>query len=236
MTQQQHILLVEDEESIADSILYVFNSEGFNTHWVNEGQKALDWLNQLHKPVDFIVLDVGLPDMTGFEVCKSIRKISQTPILFLTARSDEIDRVVGLEIGADDYMVKPFSPRELSARVRAILRRMNHVKDDEEKVNSIQRKSPLYFDTQKKSVYYFEIELLLTHVEYHILLVLNQHPGWKYSREQLMSKLWDEPEMANPRVIDAHIKSIRSKLNAVNPKIEVIITHRGFGYSLKENW
>jgi len=183
------------------------------------------------------VLDVGLPDMTGFEVCRRIRATSNVPILFLTARSEEIDRVVGLEIGGDDYVSKPFRPRELSARIRAILRRVS-LPDQSDRLppatDDTNRDRALSIDQQRKVVCYFGERLALSRYEFRLLEILASAPGRVYSRSQLMEAAWEEPEASMERTVDAHIKSLRSKLRQVRPEIDAIQTHRGFGYSLIE--
>lgn len=219
------ILLIEDEASIADNIHYALQTEGFNVHWVQLGNAGIEYL-QLNS-IDLIILDVGLPDINGFEVCKSIRRFSDVPIIFLTARSEEIDRIIGLEIGADDYVSKPFSPRELSARVKVILKRVNP-----DNHSLPQTAFKIYDD--KNSIYYQGSELPLTRYEYLILKTLLQRPQQVFSRSQLMNKVWDEPEASYDRAVDTHIKSLRAKLKKVNTQ-DPIQTHRGFGYSINPN-
>jgi two-component system catabolic regulation response regulator CreB len=184
------------------------------------------------RQVDLIVLDVGLPDINGFDLCRAIRGRYETPVIFLTARADEIDRVVGLEIGADDYMVKPFSPRELAARVRAVLRRTSP---------SAGRRKPspaastFRVDASRRRIEFCGRTLSLSRYEYDILALLIRRPGHIFSRETLMNQVWDQPEMSMERTVDAHIKNLRKKLKAVRPDIETIVTHRGVGYALSED-
>lgn len=223
------ILIVEDEPSIADNIRYALETEGFDTEWHAAGRDVLSSL--VAKTVDLIVLDVGLPDVSGMELCKEIRKISQVPVIFLTARSDEIDRVVGLEIGADDYMVKPFSPRELTARIRAVLRRTSPgvtENGNEEGANGFT------VDTERQQITWCSVPLELSRYEFRILEIFIRRPGRIYSREKLMQMVWEDPEMSLDRTVDAHIKNIRAKLKQVAPEKDPIKTHRGIGYSLKE--
>ncbi len=223
----QTILIVEDEPAIADTIQYALETEGFKTFCAGSGSEALTLITD--GPVNLIVLDVGLPDINGFELCKKIRLTSTVPILFLTARSDEIDRVVGLEIGGDDYVTKPFSPRELSARIKAILRRTSeggkkYIENHAFNVNE-----------QKQLITCYGVRLTLSRYEYLILKTLINRPGRVYSREQLMEMVWDEPEASMDRTVDAHIKNLRAKLKELRPDFSPIVTHRGSGYSLKEN-
>jgi two-component system catabolic regulation response regulator CreB len=219
------VLLIEDEVSIADNISYALQTEGFRVSWVQLGGDGIKHLQA--NPVDLIILDVGLPDINGFEVCKSIRKFSEVPIIFLTARSEEIDRIVGLEIGADDYVSKPFSPRELSARVKVILKRVNP-----SKINYPNTAFEIY--DNKNSICYQGVELALTRYEYLILKTLLQRPQQVFSRNQLMDIVWDEPEASYDRAVDTHIKSLRAKLKKINTQ-DPIQTHRGFGYSINPN-
>ncbi len=222
------VLIVEDETAIADTIQYALETEGFTPIMAATGQEALDCFDS--STVDLIILDVGLPDTSGFELCKQIRLTSDVPIIFLTARSDEIDRVVGLEIGGDDYVVKPFSPRELTARVKAILRRINQSNN-----SPSQNDGAWQIDSAKRQISYFGELLDLSRTEYDLLHTFIRRPGQVFTREQLMSAAWDEPEASMDRTVDAHIKNLRAKLKAARPDIDPIVTHRGTGYALKEN-
>jgi len=184
------------------------------------------------QPVTLVVLDVGLPDINGFELCKQIRQISPVPVIFLTARDDEVDRVVGLEIGGDDYMVKPFSPRELTARIKAVLRRSsNRMSSDKSEIDP---DTHFNVDEEKRHITYFGRPLDLSKYEYKLLLTFIQHPGRVFSRETLMNRVWDEPDCSLDRTVDAHIKNIRIKLRAINADHDPIETRRGFGYCLRE--
>lgn len=221
------ILIVEDEPAIIDTIQYALETDGFETICYSSGMEALEFLD--NERADLIVLDIGLPDVNGFELCKSIRLKSNTPILFLTARTDEVDRVVGLEIGADDYVTKPFSPRELTARIKAILRRSGPVKENTEK------SKVFHVDESKHRITYMNIPLELSRYEFNILKTFINRPGHVYSREKLMNMAWEEPEASLDRTVDAHIKNIRAKLRSIKPESDPIITHRGIGYSLRED-
>jgi two-component system catabolic regulation response regulator CreB len=180
-----------------------------------------------------IILDVGLPDMSGFEVCKTLRLTKTLPILFLTARSSEVDRVVGLEIGGDDYVVKPFSPRELAARVRAILRRVSIVPLPPGKVGAV---LPLVIDDIRCQAVYFGTALVLSRYEFRMLKAFASHPGRVFTREQLMEASSEEPDASMERTIDTHVKTLRARMRAVKGGIDPIVTHRGIGYSLLEEW
>jgi len=227
----ERILVIEDEAAIADALVYALGSDGFEVHWCQLGRDGLDWLQ--HQPVDLVVLDVGLPDTSGFELCRQIRQFSAVPVVFLTARKEEVDRIVGLEIGADDYVVKPFSPREMSARARAILRRSRGQVVIHPPVAQAQAPAAVFeHDPQRKRIRYHGHWLDLTRYEYLILSTLLQRPEHVLSREQLMDSAWDDPSANFDRVVDTHIKGIRSKLKRVDPVHDPIVTHRGLGYSL----
>lgn len=224
---QKKILLIEDEPGIADTITYPLSAEGFNTLWVTTGSEGIAFLRS--DRADLVILDIGLPDMNGFDVLKEIRKKSRVPVLFLTARSDEIDRILGLELGADDYVLKPFSPRELAARVKAILRRVPE--NDGVKTES----SPFQIDSNKRQISYFGSRVNLTRIEYEILVLFISRPGWIFSRDKIMDLAWPESGESFDRTVDTHIKTLRNKLKEIHPDIDPIETHRGVGYSLREN-
>ena len=225
------ILIVEDEPSIAENIVYALESDGFAVTTASTGRDALE--KAAAQAFQLIILDVGLPDITGFEVCQTLRRTQTLPILFLTARSSEVDRVVGLEIGGDDYVVKPFSPRELAARVRAILRRVSSVPLPP--AGSAQA-LPLVIDEVRCQAVYFGTALTLTRYEFRMLQAFAAHPGRVFTREQLMEASSEEPDASMERTIDTHIKTLRSRMRAVKGGIDPIVTHRGIGYSLLENW
>ncbi|MBT8339851.1 MAG: two-component system response regulator CreB [Desulfatitalea sp.] len=221
------ILIVEDEPAIADTIHYALETDGCDPVVVSAGAPALDMVRQ--EKIDLIVLDVGLPDMSGFDLCKRLRRHATIPIIFLTARSDEIDRVVGLEIGGDDYVVKPFSPRELTARVKAVLRRSRpgRSKDTEPGIFEV--------NIEKRQIIYCNTVLELSRYEYDLLATFIRRPGVVFTREQLMDRVWEAPEASMDRTVDAHIKNLRAKLKAVRPEPDPIVTHRGTGYALRED-
>lgn len=221
------ILIVEDEPSIIDNIQYALETDGFETMCFTSGLKALECLDQ--EEVDLIVLDVGLPDINGFELCKDVRKKNNTPIIFLTARTEEVDRIVGLEIGGDDYITKPFSPRELTARIKAVLRRTGTVKEDPPENNVF------IVDESRRRIIYLGKPLDLSRYEFNILKTFIKRPGHVFSRDKLMDMAWEEPEASLDRTVDAHIKNIRAKLKSIEPGSDPILTHRGVGYSLRED-
>ena len=234
------VLVVEDEVAIADALLYALGSEGFGTAWVRLAGEALALLRGeggQQPDIDFVILDVGLPDQNGFEACKQLRQFSDVPVMFLTARAGEVDRVVGLEIGADDYVVKPFSPREVTARVRAILKRSGRG------APSAQPAGPAAPDRVAAAEQEFEVDasraqilflgqaLKLTPHEFRLLQKLVTQPQRVFSREQLLAALGQPADAGYERNIDGHIKSLRAKLRELAPEREPIQTHRGFGYS-----
>jgi len=218
------ILIVEDELAIADSIAYALRTDGFTPLHVSLGADALDAMRAADAP-QLVVLDVGLPDLNGFEVCRQLRQFSNVPVIFLTARSDEIDRIVGLEIGADDYVTKPFSPRELVARIRVVLRRL---------VPPPVPAAPVRFELRQHEarVIFCGQALDLTRYEYLLLKTLLERPGHVLSRAQLMDRVWADSPDTLDRTVDAHVKSLRAKLRLIDPATDPIQTHRGLGYSL----
>lgn len=219
------ILVVEDEPAIADTIQYALESEGFQCHRLEAGAGAVEVLDR--QPVALVILDIGLPDMSGIEVCRRLRQRHDVPVIFLTARGSEVDRVVGLELGADDYVTKPFSPRELAARVKAVLRRAG-------RSGSAPSSAAFLLDEERRQISYFGRPLELSRYEYRLLAVLLKRPGRVYSREQLLELVWDAPEASLDRTVDAHVKNLRAKLRDIRPDLDPIATHRGMGYSLKE--
>lgn len=222
------ILVVEDEPSILDNIRFALETEGFALHGCATAADALAVVQR--ESFALIVLDVGLPDRLGFELCKDIRKTSNVPIIFLTARETEMDRVVGLEIGGDDYMIKPFSPRELSARVKAVLRRFSPSTAKAEAGHG-----EFAIDEDRAQIAFRGSRLTLSSTEFRLLRALCRQPGRVFSREQLMQEAWTDPGAALERTVDAHIKSLRAKLKDAAPDADPIETHRGFGYSLRES-
>ena len=234
---KKRILVVEDEPSVADNMTYALATEGFTPEWCQTGAAAQTVLST--GEMALVILDVGLPDMNGFELAKAIRQRSDVPIIFVTARAEEVDRIVGLEIGADDYMVKPFSPRELTARVKAILRRTERQQSENlerhsAENQSTQRSVPFQLDEARHLISYYGVALSLSRYEFRLCRLLVKHPGHVYSREQLLQLLWESPEMSLDRTVDTHIKTLRQKLKAIRPDQDPIVTHRGVGYALKE--
>lgn len=216
------ILLAEDEAAIAETVLYALRADGYEAEHVLLGGSVLPRLKR--GGIDLVILDVGLPDRSGLDVCRDLREASAVPVIFLTARSDEIDRVLGLELGADDYMTKPFSPRELVARVRARLRR--HEGGD------AQRKGRFEVDATAHRIRYAGQWLDLTRYEHALLAELLRRPGAILSRAQLLDRAWEDALESGERTVDTHVKTLRAKLRAQDPARDPIHTHRGLGYSI----
>lgn len=223
------ILLLEDEPAIADTLLYALRSEGFEVTHVQLARQALAAFAQ--QPPDLAVLDVGVPDGNGFDVCRAIRKTSELPIVFLTARSEEIDRVLGLELGADDYVSKPFSPREVCARVRAILRRSGAGRVVPIAAPDAGDGRALRLDEGAQRIACAGVYLALTRYEYLLMATLLRRPGRIFSRTELMDLVWADAPDTLDRTVDAHIKMLRAKLRERGVSAELIQTHRHMGYS-----
>lgn len=231
------VLLVEDEPAIADTLIYALETECFTVSHALTGADAL--AAAARESHDFAILDIGLPDMTGLDVCRRLRETTPIPVLFLTARDGELDRILGLELGGDDYVTKPFSPREIVARVRAILRRTGNAQrpsqPEPEKSDMPGDPSPasLRHDAAAMRIHYAGTTLDLTANEYKLLRVLMEKPGRVFTRDQLLDQAWQDPGAVTDRTVDAHIKSIRAKLRACRAGAENLIeTRRGLGYSL----
>ena len=227
-----HILIVEDERSIADTLVFALAGEGFATHWVRLGREAIECVAA--GEVQLVILDVGLPDLSGFEACKQIRRSSEVPILFLTARAEEIDRVVGLEIGADDYVVKPFSPREVAARVRAILKRTGAGRSPGLAAPAVTApNADFHVDWARSRINCRDQALELTPQEFRLFAQLLAEPERVFSRQQLQGAIGAGSTASYERNIDGHVRSLRAKLRQLAPELDPIQTHRGFGYSYR---
>ena len=223
--ESTRIFIVEDELSIAQTVQFALEAEGFTTEHFPSGGACLDALST-NSP-SLILLDVGLTDGSGFEFFRRIRQIAETPVIYMTARDAEIDRVAGLEMGADDYIVKPFSLRELVARVRVVLRRFETASVANAATSDIFR-----IDSVRRQIHYHAQPLDLTLHEYRLLETLLSHPERVFTRGQLLERGWNDPDHRLERTIDSHIKSLRNKLRLVKPDADPICTHRGVGYSL----
>ncbi len=222
----KRIAIVEDEAELASLLEYNLGRQGYETQAFDGSKGTLKSLEQW-KP-DLVVLDVMLPDADGFELCREIRSspgLGRVPVLFLTARSDEVDRVLGLEIGGDDYMTKPFSPRELVARVKAHLRR-----EELDAPPSVLELGPFRLDGAARRLYVGERELSLTSTEFNLMEFFLTHPGRAYSREQLLESVWGEQRYVTPRTVDVHVRRLREQIEEQPENPRYLTTVRGFGY------
>ncbi|NTW03995.1 MAG: response regulator transcription factor [Oscillochloris sp.] len=230
----QHILIVDDEPTIVAAVRERLEREGLAVHTVSSGEAALECVTEL--PIDLILLDVGLPGIDGFEVLRRMRARGQdTPVIVLTARGDEIDRVVGLELGADDYVVKPFSVRELAARARSILRRSAEVAALRARLAeapTTQAPQSLQIDQSRRRVTFQGIALDLRPREFDLLAFLARNPDQVFSRDTLLRQVWGQDDYLDERTVDVHIRRLRAKLTAINPDTEIIQTEWGVGYRL----
>lgn len=227
------ILLVEDEPSIAEIVEFALKSEGFQVTWrtlVREAETEL-----ATTPCDLLILDLGLPDGSGLELLKELRRNAETPVLILSARNAELDRVLGLELGADDYVTKPFSPRELAARVKAILKRTARNLSVPNEVPIEQKANATWFeiDEIRAAIQFQSRSLDLTRYEYLLLKTLLAQPERVFARAQLMDQIWPDPAASFERSVDTHIKTLRAKLREIDATLDPIRTHRGLGYSVR---
>jgi two-component system alkaline phosphatase synthesis response regulator PhoP len=226
----QRVLVVDDEESILKVVDDALTQAGYEVHCAEDGEQAERMLAQL-KP-DLVILDVMLPGKSGLEIARDLRVTSNVPIIMLSAKGEEVDRILGLEFGADDYVTKPFSPRELVSRVKAILRRATAPLTEERATITV---GDLTIDDTSRQVTMAGEPVHLTSSEYGILMLLARHPGKAFSRQAILAALWDEAPVGDERAIDVHIHNMREKLepDAKNPVY--LLTVRGFGYRLRES-
>ena len=231
MPDSSTILLVDDEESVQKLLAFPLEREGFRVLQARDGQEALDRFAS--EQVDLVVLDVMLPKLDGLEVCKRLRAESEVPIIMLTARDDELDKVLGLELGADDYITKPFSIREFRSRVRALLRRAS-VPRSAAAAGEVNAVEELEVDLARRAVAVRGESVRLTYVEFELLRTLAAHPGRVYSRRMLLESLWGDADYREPRTIDVHVRHLREKLERDPAEPELIHTVRGVGYRFKE--
>lgn len=227
----RHILVVDDEVRIREVVQYALEREGFRVSGVGDGLEALDALRHA-SDYDLVVLDVMLPGMDGLELCRRVRATSKVPILFLSARSDEIDRVLGLELGGDDYLTKPFSPRELVARVKAVLRRAGDAPGDVEPRHKIHH-GKISIDPERHEVHWGTEPVSLTPTEFGLLSALLERPGIVLSRGQLMQRAYSYDNLVTERTIDTHVRRIRAKFRSVGGADPIATVH-GIGYKASE--
>jgi DNA-binding response OmpR family regulator len=228
----EHLLVVEDEPAVARGLLYGLNSEGFVTYWAENGQRALDLARE--KDIQLILLDIRLPDMSGFDVCRKLRaQGKRQPIIMLTASDEEVDKVLGLELGADDYVVKPYSLREVVSRIRAMLRRAYG-----ELANGNPREKlsfgDMVMDVERLQVFRHDELVSLTPTEFRLLRYLITNPDHPISRETLIEAVWGYgSDIGDDRTIDVHIRHLREKLESDPTNPRFLLTVRGFGYKFK---
>lgn len=221
--QQQRILIVEDEEKLVRVLQEYLSGAGYAPTALRDGRRVIPWVRE-HKP-DLILLDIMLPGADGLEICRGIRAFSQVPIIFITARVEEIDRLLGLELGGDDYICKPFSPRELIARIKAVMRRLAAAE------RPFEDRSRLFeLDAGGHRVVSGGRSVVLTTVEYKLLETLCGEPGRIFSRDQLMNRIYKDSRIVSDRTIDSHIKKLRKKLADLMPDVEIIHSVYGAGY------
>lgn len=221
------VVLIEDERDIVELVRYNFRKEGFEVESFSRGEEGLQYLRR--HPADLVLLDIMLPDRDGFEICRRLRaeeRLKSLPVIFLTAKGEEIDRVLGLEIGADDYVVKPFSPRELVARAKAVLRRQARPAESAEVVET--RDLRLDARTQEVKVRGRSVEL--STLEFKLLHFLASHPRRIFSREQLLDEVWGRDRFVTPRTVDVHMRRLREKIEDHPEKPQYLQTVRGAGY------
>ncbi|HEU0024067.1 MAG TPA: response regulator transcription factor [Thermoleophilaceae bacterium] len=232
MTASSHrILLVDDEEAVQKLLTYPLRKEGYQVVPALDGVEALERLREAS--FDLVVLDVMLPHIDGFDVCRQIRARSAVPIIMLTAKTEEIDKVLGLELGADDYITKPFSVREFRSRVKAVLRRAALSAPEERFEEPIQA-GDLEVDFERRQVTVRGESVQLTYVEFEILAALARAPGRVLSRNALLERVWGDSAYRDPRTIDVHIRHLREKLELDSGDPELILTVRGVGYRFRE--
>jgi DNA-binding response OmpR family regulator len=229
----EKILVVDDEISLQETLAYTLKREGYEVETVGDGPAALEIARRIHP--DIILLDIMLPGMDGFEVCRILRHEMNTPVLMLTARDDEIDRVVGLEVGADDYLTKPFSMRELMARVKAMLRRVRMMREEmtpaaPAPTNLVLSFDNLVIDLTRREIILNGQPLAVKPKEYELLVYLGQHRGQMLSREQILEQVWGWDYIGDSRTVDVHVRWLREKIEVIPAEPHRIITVRGAGY------
>jgi len=230
MPSSSTILLVDDEESIQTLLTYPLERDGYTVVQARDGEEALRRFEE--DPIDLVVLDVMLPRLDGLEVCKRLRSQSNVPIIMLTARGEELDKVLGLELGADDYITKPFSIREFRSRIRALLRRASSPHLAGEREELIER-GELRIDVPRRTVEVRSEPVQLTFIEFEMLVVLAQSPGVVFSRRELLERLRGGADYREPRTIDVHVRHLREKIERDPSDPELILTMRGAGYRFR---
>jgi len=225
------ILIVEDDPNLLDTIEYNLKNEGYHVVTARDGARALDVARR--EKLDLIILDLMLPELSGLEVCRILRRETTVPILMLTAKTGEVDKVVGLEIGADDYMTKPFSMRELLARLGALLRRADMSRPVQSDLTEVLKIGDLEIDTGRHQVTLRDSCLTLTAKEYDLLVFLARNKGFVFTRDQLLEKVWGYDYAGDTRTVDVHVSWLRQKIEADPSRPRTLITVRGTGYKLE---
>jgi two-component system, OmpR family, response regulator len=231
MAGKNSVLVVEDDKNLLETLHYNLNKEGYEVFTASDGAAAVDTARR-EKP-SLIILDVMLPVMTGYEACRIIRKEMNVPIMMLTARADETDKIVGLEIGADDYVTKPFSVRELMARVKAMLRRSQMQPEETPPAGIILQTGDIRIDTARHQIEKERKKLDLTPKEFDLLVFLAKNKGFVFSRDQLLEKVWGYDFAGDTRTVDVHIRWLREKIETDPNEPEILVTVRGVGYKLE---
>jgi DNA-binding response OmpR family regulator len=230
MKEKTTVLVVDDEQSIVDVLTYNLTKAGYQPIVARDGEQALQRARMDHP--DLVILDLMLPGMDGLEVCREIRKEGNTPIIMLTAKDEEVDRVVGLELGADDYVVKPFSVRELMARVKSVLRRARPIPSESAQVLQA---GELRLDVSRHEASWRSTPFELTAIQFELLHVLMASPGRVFSREELLDRVWGYDYVGDTRTVDSAVKRLRARLRQVAPEAELVVTIRDAGYKLNDD-
>jgi DNA-binding response OmpR family regulator len=231
MPESSTILLVDDEQAVQQPLSFALERDGHRVVQARDGEEALEQFAKEH--VDLVVLDIMLPKLDGLEVCKRLRATSSVPIIMLTARDDELDKVLGLELGADDYITKPFSIREFRSRVRAQLRRASTLRMEPRESETI-RANGLVIDSAKRTVDCEGEQIQLTSFEFELLRFLASHPGRVYTRQALLQAVVGDSDFREPRTIDVHVRHLREKIEGDPRNPEYILTVRGVGYRFRD--
>ena len=230
--QTPRILLVDDEQSVQELLSYPLRKDGYEVVQAGDGKEALDLFRESR--FDLVVLDVMMPKMDGLECCRRLRSKSSVPIIMLTARSEEVDKIVGLELGADDYITKPFSVREFRSRVKALLRRSAMARDEGDEEGGVVEHGELRIDPLKRSVTVGGEPVELTFVEFEMLLAMASSPGRVWSRDQLLGQVWGSSDYRDPRTVDVHVRHLREKIETEPGSPEYLLTVRGVGYRFRD--
>jgi DNA-binding response OmpR family regulator len=231
MQDSPTILLVDDEDAIQKLLSFPLRRDGYRVVEARDGETALSRFDE--EKIDLVILDLALPKLDGLEVCRRLRARSVVPIIMLTARDEEIDKVIGLELGADDYITKPFSIREFRSRVRALLRRASLTSPTE--IGDEITAGPLRIDRSRRQVEIDGKTPELTYVEFELIRILAEQPGKVFSRPALLERVWGSSEYRDPRTVDVHVRHLREKLERDPSRPELILTVRGIGYRLRES-